>query len=84
MPLLNTVILLSSRVSVTCAHHRLIRGNHSQTMSFLGLTILGAYFTVLQGVEYYKATFTFCFMAFKKSLVRLPAPDTDWTFFHIT
>lgn len=60
VPLLNTVILLSSGVSVTWAHHRLITGNHSQTKISLALTIiLGAYFTILQGAEYYEARFTF-------------------------
>ena len=60
VPLLNTVILLSSGVSVTWAHHRLIRGNHSQTKISLALTVtLGAYFTILQGAEYYEASFTF-------------------------
>jgi len=60
VPLLNTVILLSSGVSVTWAHHRLISGNHRQTKISLGLTVfLGAYFTILQGAEYYEARFTF-------------------------
>ena len=60
VPLLNTVILLSSGVRVTWSHHSLIRGNHSQTKSSLGLTVfLGAYFTLLQGAEYYEARFTF-------------------------
>lgn len=60
VPLLNTVILLSSGVSVTWAHHSLIKGNHSQAKIPLGLTIfLGIYFTILQGVEYYEASFTF-------------------------
>jgi len=60
VPLLNTVILLSSGVRVTWAHHRLIRGNHSQTNLSLALTvILGIYFTILQGIEYYEARFTF-------------------------
>jgi cytochrome c oxidase subunit 3 len=60
VPLLNTVILLSSGVSVTWSHHSLICGNHSQTKVSLLLTILiGAYFTALQGVEYIEARFRF-------------------------
>ena len=60
VPLLNTVILLSSGVRVTWAHHRLISGNHTQTKVSLALTVLlGVYFTILQGAEYYEARFTF-------------------------
>ena len=60
VPLLNTVILLSSGVRVTWAHHSLMRGNHSQTKISLILTvILGGYFTILQGAEYYEARFSF-------------------------
>lgn len=58
VPLLNTVVLLSSGVSVTWAHHRLMCGNHSQTKLSLALTVfLGMYFTVLQGAEYLEARF---------------------------
>lgn len=60
VPLLNTVILLSSGVRVTWAHHRLIANNHSQTsVSLLVTIILGLYFTFLQGVEYLEARFRF-------------------------
>lgn len=60
VPLLNTVILLSSGVRVTWAHHRLISNNHSQTKASLLLTVfLGLYFTLLQGVEYLEARFSF-------------------------
>ena len=60
VPLLNTVVLLSSGVRVTWAHHSLMCGNHSQTKLSLILTVfLGAYFTVLQGAEYLEASFTF-------------------------
>jgi cytochrome c oxidase subunit 3 len=60
VPLLNTVVLLSSGVRVTWAHHGLICGNHTQTKRSLILTVfLGAYFTLLQGAEYLEARFTF-------------------------
>lgn len=59
LPLLNTVILLSSGVTVTYAHHSLIQGNRSGTLYGLGFTIfLAAIFTVLQGVEYSVSSFT--------------------------
>lgn len=58
VPLLNSVILLSSGVSVTWAHHALIKGHHSQTVLGLTVTILlGGYFTVLQAYEYLEARF---------------------------
>ena len=60
VPLLNTVILISSGISVTWAHHTLIIGNYSQTKLGLVLTvILGFYFSILQILEYYEASFTF-------------------------
>nr|YP_010982603.1 cytochrome c oxidase subunit III [Pseudodiaptomus hessei]WOH21601.1 cytochrome c oxidase subunit 3 [Pseudodiaptomus hessei] len=60
IPLLNTIILVSSGVSVTWAHHSLMEGNMSQTKMGLALTvILGVYFTALQAFEYYEASFSF-------------------------
>ena len=60
VPLLNTIILISSGIRVTWAHHALIEGNYTQTSQGLALTvILGIYFTMLQGLEYYEARFTF-------------------------
>jgi cytochrome c oxidase subunit 3 len=60
VPLLNTVILLSSGITVTWAHHALISNNHSQAQLALLITvILGIYFTLLQGIEYLEARFTF-------------------------
>lgn len=59
IPLLNTAILLTSGVSVTWAHHRLIIGNFSQTTQGLFFTIiLGIYFSILQAYEYIEASFT--------------------------
>nr|UGS80547.1 cytochrome c oxidase subunit III [Waoraniella jarlinsoni] len=59
IPLLNTIILLSSGVSITWAHHALMKNNHSQTFSALILTVmLGLYFTILQAYEYAEASFS--------------------------
>jgi len=59
LPLLNTVILLSSGVTVTYAHHSLIEGNRSGTLYGLVFTIfLALLFTALQGVEYSVSSFT--------------------------
>lgn len=59
IPLLNTIILLSSGASITWAHHALIKNNYTQTIIRLIITItLGIYFTILQGYEYVEASFT--------------------------
>jgi len=58
VPLLNTIILLSSGLTATWAHHAVIVGNHSSANQGLSLTIcLGVYFTALQALEYYEASF---------------------------
>jgi len=59
VPLLNTIILLASGITVTWAHHRIIEKNFSQTKQGLIITvILGLYFTSLQGLEYWEASFS--------------------------
>lgn len=59
IPLLNTIILLSSGITVTWAHHRLIENKFSQTTQALTFTIiLGIYFTILQAYEYLISSFT--------------------------
>nr|QHN89109.1 cytochrome c oxidase subunit III [Hasora chromus] len=59
IPLLNTIILITSGVTVTWAHHAIMENNFSQTKQSLLITILlGVYFTILQGYEYYEAPFT--------------------------
>nr|AXS65284.1 cytochrome c oxidase subunit 3 [Histeroidea sp. 1 KM-2017] len=59
IPLLNTLILLTSGLTVTWAHHSLMENNMKQTNSSLLMTvILGIYFTILQGFEYWEAPFT--------------------------
>ena len=60
LPLLNTVILLSSGVSVTWAHYSLIEGNKLSLKISLFLTIiLASIFTGYQVIEYYYAPFSF-------------------------
>nr|ULR86953.1 cytochrome c oxidase subunit III [Macquartia sp. 4 HNL-2022a] len=59
IPLLNTVILLTSGITVTWAHHSLMENNFTQTTQGLFFTILlGIYFTMLQAYEYIEAPFT--------------------------
>ncbi len=59
LPLLNTVILLSSGVTVTYAHHSLIQGNRSGALyGLIATVILAIVFTIFQGVEYTVSSFT--------------------------
>nr|UZZ44330.1 cytochrome c oxidase subunit III [Psilotreta sp. XG-2021] len=59
IPLLNTIILLTSGISVTWTHHSILNNNYSQSIQSLTLTImLGMYFTMLQAYEYLEAPFT--------------------------
>jgi len=58
VPLLNTVILLSSGATVTWAHHAILAGRYSSARIGLTITIaLGAFFTACQALEYGEATF---------------------------
>lgn len=60
VPLLNTVILLSSGATVTWAHHSLLGESRKGTILGLFFTlVLAVIFTALQGFEYYNAPFTF-------------------------
>nr|YP_006493362.1 cytochrome c oxidase subunit III [Ahamus yunnanensis]ADK97547.1 cytochrome c oxidase subunit III [Ahamus yunnanensis] len=59
IPLLNTIILLTSGITITWAHHALLENNFTQSIQGLFFTvILGIYFTILQMYEYYEASFT--------------------------
>nr|AXS65130.1 cytochrome c oxidase subunit 3 [Cucujoidea sp. 19 KM-2017] len=59
IPLLNTLILLTSGLTVTWAHHSLMENNFNQMQQSLLLTvILGIYFTILQAYEYIESSFT--------------------------
>ncbi|MBN8736399.1 MAG: cytochrome c oxidase subunit 3 [Xanthomonadales bacterium] len=56
IPLLNTLLLLSSSVTVTIAHHALRAGNRKKLIGFLGLTILlGITFLCCQAYEYWES-----------------------------
>lgn len=58
IPLLNTVILLTSGATVTWAHNGLLAGSRDDMTNGLLLTIfLGVLFTGLQGFEYVSAPF---------------------------
>lgn len=60
IPLLNTIILITSGISVTWAHHSILINNKNQTKISLFITvILGIYFTLLQAYEYIEAPFSF-------------------------
>nr|ANT45777.1 cytochrome c oxidase subunit III [Adelphocoris fasciaticollis] len=59
IPLLNTMILLCSGITITWAHHAMMMKNFNQTKQGLIMTVsLGIYFTILQAYEYYESTFT--------------------------
>nr|YP_010157582.1 cytochrome c oxidase subunit III [Fieberiella septentrionalis]QRG29278.1 cytochrome c oxidase subunit III [Fieberiella septentrionalis] len=58
IPMLNTMILLSSGISITWAHNSLIKNKLTMTMQAMLITIiLGVYFSILQVVEYYESPF---------------------------
>nr|ARH54878.1 cytochrome c oxidase subunit 3 [Brachypterolus vestitus] len=68
IPLLNTLILLTSGLTVTWAHHSLMENNYTQTMQGMILTvILGIYFSILQCYEYSEAPFTIADAAYGSS-----------------
>ena len=60
LPLLNTLILLTSGTTVTWAHHALLEGDKKGLRNGLLLTvILGLFFTACQAYEYAHAPFGF-------------------------
>jgi len=60
LPLLNTLILLTSGTTVTWAHHALLEGDRKGLKWGLILTVaLGALFTCVQAFEYSHAAFSF-------------------------
>lgn len=61
MPLLNTVILLSSGVTVTWSHHALTNNLYLNSLCSLLFTILlGFYFLFIQYIEYIERAFSIC------------------------
>nr|QLY90128.1 cytochrome c oxidase subunit III [Athripsodes aterrimus] len=59
IPLLNTIILLTSGIAVTWSHHSIIKNNYSQGFNSLFICILlGIYFSLLQLYEYIEAPFS--------------------------
>ena len=59
VPLLNTLILLTSGFTVTWAHHDIRAGNNGHAARMLLITVLlGLSFTGLQAVEYAEAAFS--------------------------
>lgn len=59
IPLINTLILLSSGVTVTVSHSYMLQKNFSSFIFFLSLTvILGLYFSILQLIEYRSSFFS--------------------------
>ncbi|MCP5432398.1 MAG: cytochrome c oxidase subunit 3 [Alphaproteobacteria bacterium] len=60
LPIVNTLILLTSGTTVTWAHHALQHGNRAAVKAGLWLTILlGISFTCVQAIEYSTAGFGF-------------------------
>nr|AWN56351.1 cytochrome c oxidase subunit 3 [Pheidole oxyops] len=59
IPLMNTIILISSGLTITWSHHSMLNSNLKESLKSLFLTIfLGIYFTSLQLIEYIEAPFT--------------------------
>jgi len=56
VPLLNTIVLLISGVTATLSHHEVLAGKKSRWL-FYSL-LLGVYFLILQGIEYYSSMFS--------------------------
>jgi cytochrome c oxidase subunit 3 len=60
LPLLNTLILLTSGTTVTAAHHALLHGDRRGLIRGLALTVaLGVCFTGVQAWEYAHAAFSY-------------------------
>nr|UXW64256.1 cytochrome c oxidase subunit III [Corynis sp.] len=59
IPLLNTIILVSSGLSITWAHHSMLNNMKYETLKSLNFTIfLGILFSFIQAYEYWKAPFS--------------------------
>jgi len=81
IPLLNTVLLLSSGVTVTWGHHSLGSGDYSEAANGILLSILlGVIFLVCQFVEYNNAVFSISDGVFGSNFFAL----TGFHGFHVT
>lgn len=59
LPLLNTIILLASGVTITMGHHAIINNRRNDTiLGFILTTLLIILFVILQGLEYKYSSFT--------------------------
>uniref|UniRef100_A0A7D7PWN8 Cytochrome c oxidase subunit 3 n=1 Tax=[Candida] ipomoeae TaxID=1807681 RepID=A0A7D7PWN8_9ASCO len=59
LPLLNTIILLASGVTITMGHHALINSNRKDTLyGFIFTTLLMVMFVILQYLEFMSSSFT--------------------------
>nr|YP_010849311.1 cytochrome c oxidase subunit III [Krisna quadrimaculosus]WGG89451.1 cytochrome c oxidase subunit 3 [Krisna quadrimaculosus] len=59
VPMLNTMILLSSGMSITWAHNSMLMNKINMTKQSMLITmILGVYFTIIQMMEYYETSFS--------------------------
>ena len=60
IPLLNSIILISSGITITWRHYSILRNKVIETkIRFIITIILGIYFTILQVFEYIEAPFCF-------------------------
>ena len=59
VPLLNTVVLLSSGITVTISHHAIIKSRNKFKFYILITIQLGLYFSCLQAWEYWESSFSF-------------------------
>jgi heme/copper-type cytochrome/quinol oxidase subunit 3 len=81
IPLLNTVLLLSSGVTVTWGHHSLVSGEYNDATNRLLLSIiLGLVFLYCQYVEYGNASFSISDGVYRSSFFSL----TGFHGFHVT
>jgi len=81
IPLLNTVLLLSSGVTVTWRHHSLGSGEYSAAANGILLSILlGVVFLICQFVEYNNAVFSMSDGVFGSNFFAL----TGFHGFHVT
>ncbi len=77
LPLVNTLLLIASSVTITIAHHALRAGNRSQTIFWLIATvILGAVFIFFQAEEYV--------LAYQEFNLKLSSGIYGSTFFMLT